>query len=101
MKPLLITTILLAGCTINTPSTETIANSAQESLNAISATLTPECNTKAVQSQINAVSAGIKATVSACEAEKAAITQEKIRWKWAFIALAIIIAAYFAQKVIK
>lgn len=100
MKPLLIP-LLLAACTTNTPSTETIANSAQESLNAISATLTPECNTKAVQSQINAVSAGIKATVSACEAEKAAITQEKIRWKWAFFALAIIIAAYLAKKVIK
>lgn len=89
------------GCAKTAPASETIADSAQESLNAISNTLTPECKTKAIESQINAVQTAIKATVSACESEKEIITQEKLRWEWSFFALSIIIALYIARKVLK
>ena len=93
--------LILCGCTVNQPASETIANSAQESLNAISTTLTPECKTKAIESQINAAQTAIKATISACESEKEIINQEKIRWKWAFIMLSIMILAYIGRKVLK
>jgi hypothetical protein len=89
------------GCAKSTPATETIANSATESLNSLESTLTPECKTKAIESQINATKMAIKATVSACESEKAVITQEKLRWKWSFFATLIIIAVYIAKKVLK
>lgn len=100
MKKIIIL-IALAGCTQVTPPSETIANSAQESLNAISSTLTPECKTKAIESQINAAQTAIKATLSACQSEKEIITQEKLRWKWAFMALAIIVLVHVARKVLK
>lgn len=105
-KIVLIGTILLLlcclyGCTRSTPSSEHIAASATESLNAISATLTPECKTKAVESEIIAAQSAIKATIAACNSEKDVISQEKIRWKWSFFALAIIILVYVARKVIK
>ena len=105
-KIVLIGTILLllcclCGCARNAPSSEHIANSATESLNAIEQTLTPECKTKAIESEINAAKSAIKATVSACESEKNVITQEKLRWKWSFIALAVLVLAYIARKVVK
>lgn len=92
--------LCLAACAKQTPTTEIIANSAQESLNAINNTLTPECKTKAIESQINATNNTIKAMVSACNIEKDAIDQEKLRWKWAFIALTIIVAIHIGRKVI-
>lgn len=99
----LITLLILClfGCAKTTPASETIANSAQESLNAIDNTLTPECKTKAIESQITAAKTAIQATLSACDSEKEIITQEKLRWKWAFLALAIIVLAHIARKVMK
>lgn len=92
--------ICLAGCTRNTSATETIADSAQQSLNTITNTLKPACKTEAIENQINATQASIKAMVKACESEKDAIIQEKIRWQWAFFALAIIIAIHVGRKVL-
>lgn len=93
--------LCLAGCAKQAPATETIANAAQESLHAISNTLKPECKTEAIQSQITATETTIKAMVAACNSEKDVIDQEKLRWKWAFIALAIIVAIHVGRKVIK
>lgn len=93
--------LCMCGCAKTTPASETIANSAQESLNAINDTLTPECKTKSIESQINATRTAIQATISACEDEKEIITQEKLRWKWSFIALSIIIMIHIARKVLK
>lgn len=93
--------ICLAGCVKNTPASETIADSAQQSLNAITSTIKPECKTQTIETQINATHTAIKAMVKACESEKDAIIQEKIRWQWAFFALAIIIAIHVGRKVLK
>lgn len=93
--------LCLFGCTKTTPASETIANSAQESINALEQTIKPECKTKAIESQITAAKTAIQATLSACDSEKEIITQEKLRWKWAFLATVIIIAAYIAKKVMK
>ena len=93
--------LCMFGCAKTAPTSETIANSAQESLNAINATLTPECKTKAIESQINAAQTAIKATIAACESEKEIITQEKLRWKWSFFALAVMVLVYIGRKVLK
>lgn len=93
--------LFLFGCAKTTPASENIANSAQESLNALEQTIKPECKTKAIESQINAIKSSINAIVTSCESEKEIITQEKIRWKWSFLATIIIIAAYIARKVLK
>jgi outer membrane lipoprotein SlyB len=93
--------LCLAGCANTTPASESIANSAQASIDAISQTLTPECKTKAIESQINAAQTAVKATIKACDSEKEIITQEKLRWKYSFLALAIIVLVHVLQKVSK
>lgn len=93
--------LLLFGCAKTTPASETIANSAQESLNSIENTLSNECKTKAVQSQIIAAKTAVQATITACENEKEVINQEKLRWKWSFLALTLIVLVHIVKKVLK
>lgn len=93
--------LLLFGCAKNTPASESIANSATESLNALEHTIKPECKTNAVESQINAVKTSIKAIVVACDSEKDIIDQQRIRWMWSFIALFVIVLVHVLRKVIK
>lgn len=93
--------LCLVGCANTTPASESIANSAQASIEAMSQTLTPECKTKAIESQINAAHTAIKAAIKACDNEKDIIIQEKLRWKYSFLALAIIVLVHVLRKVIK
>ena len=93
--------LLLFGCAKNVPASESIANSAQESLNALEQTIKPECKTNAVESQINAVKMSIKSIVTACDSEKDIIDQQRIRWMWSFIALAVIVLVHVLRKVLK
>ena len=93
--------LLLFGCAKNTPASESMANSATESLNALEQTIKPECKTNAVESQINAIKTSVKAIVTACDSEKDIITAEKLRWQWAFIALSLIVLVHVLRKVIK
>ena len=93
--------LLLFGCAKNIPASESIANSAQESLNTLEQIIKPECKTKAIESQINATKTSIKAMVAVCESEKDIIDQQRIRWMWSFIALAVIVLVNILRKVLK
>lgn len=93
--------LCLFGCAKTKPASETIADSAQQSLNAIGSTLPKDCMTPAIEKQLNATETAIKAMVTACNSEKETINQEKLRWEWAFIALALIVAVHIGRKVMK
>ena len=93
--------LLLFGCASTKPASESIANSAQESLNALNNTITPECRTNAIESQINAIKSSVNAIVTACDSEKEIITVEKLRWKWAFLTLLAIVLVHVLRKVLK
>jgi hypothetical protein len=43
----------------------------------------------------------IKTINKVCDTEKAEITAEKVRWKWAFWGLFIVVSIFIAKKVIK
>ena len=98
---LLIFTVLLSGCAKQPVASETIADSAISAATAIEQTLPKECATQAIKTQITALKTQIKAITVAAESEKQVIEQEKIRWKWAFLALVMAIVAFVLRKVLK
>jgi len=97
---LLVFTLLLNGCRTQT-ATESVAESVINTTTALEKSLTAECKTEAITSQIWAIKTQIKAIQTTCQTEKDKITQEKLRWKWAFWALVLVVGAYLARKVIK
>lgn len=105
-KAILIGTILililfLAGCVKQPDAVETAANAAHQQIVAIKESLPKECQTKAIEEQLKAHDSTVETIKTNCDIQKAQITSEKLRWKWSFFALTIIIAAYIARKVLK
>ena len=89
----------LSSC--GTPSaTHDLAESATTTATALEQSLRKECATDAIKTQITAIKTQIQAITTACDTEKAVIEQEKIRWKWAFMGLALAIATYIGRKFI-
>ena len=96
---LLILTVLISGCAKT--ATQTITESALQQVNNIEQSITPECKTIAVASQINTLRDTIKSQLSACELEKQKITADKIRWETTAVLLMISIAVYVASRFMK
>ena len=92
--------LLLCGCA-QTPASETVANGAINTAVAIEKSLTADCATDAIKTQIESVKTQINAIVQTCKTEKAEIVAEKIRWKWAFLGLLMAVLAFVAKKIIK
>lgn len=97
---LLIFTVLLNGCRTQT-ATESVAESVINTTTALEKSLTAECKTEAITSQIWAIKTQIKAIQTTCQTEKDKITQEKLRWKWAFWGLIAIVGVVLFRKVLK
>ena len=91
----------LVACSSTPPVSETIADNAVNTVVAVEKSLSAECKTEAVTTQLTVVKSEIRSITSACQAEKDVITQEKLRWKWSFWALVLVIAAYIARKITK
>ena len=105
-KAILIGTILvlilfLAGCVKQPDPVDTATNAAHQQIVAIKESLPKECQIKAIEEQLKAHDATVETIKTNCDIQKAQITSEKLRWKWSFFALAMIIAAYIARKVLK
>jgi len=103
MKPIVIpiTFLALAGCAKTAPVSETITENAITATTALEQTLTEECKTDAIKTQLTVVKTQIRAINNACVAEKQAITQEKRKWQMGFWALLALIGLYVARKVLK
>lgn len=97
---LIILTALLNGCAKPSAS-ESIANSATNTVNALEQTLSKDCATDAIKSQITAVKSQINAITEACESEKAQIKADKVKWQTAFFGLLLAIAVFIIKKVLK
>lgn len=91
----------LVACSSTPQVSETIADNAVNTVVAVEKSLSAECKTEAVTTQLTVVKSEIRSITSACQAEKDVITQEKLRWKWSFWALVLVIAAYVARKITK
>ena len=93
--------LLLVGCAKNEPVSETIADNAVTATTALEKTLTEECKTEAIKTQLMVIKTQIRAITNACETEKDAITQDKLKWKLLFWVLTGVITAYILKKITK
>lgn len=98
---ILLLILCLAGCVKHQDPVEAAANAAHQQIVAIKESLPKECQTAAIEEQLKAHDTTIETIKTNCDIQKAEITQEKIRWKWSFIALSLIILIYCAKKVLK
>ena len=93
--------LLLFGCAKTSPLSETISENAINATTALEKTLSPECKTEGIITQIAVIKSEIRAAKNACDTEKDIITKEKLKWKLSFWALFGVIAAYILRKVLK
>ena len=93
--------LLLAGCSKTEPVSNTIADNAVNAVVAVEKTLPEECKTEAVKTQLTIVKSEIRNITKACESEKDIITQDKLKWKWSFWGMIVLIGLYIARKVMK
>ena len=88
---LLILTVLLNGCA-KSSSTDVVGDAAKESINAIVENK-PECKSVGV-----ACNKQIDAVISSCNGEKSVITEQKVRWKYSFFALLMVMVVYIVKR---
>ena len=93
--------LLLAGCSKTEPVSNTIADNAISTVVAVEKALPDGCKTDAVKTQLTVIKSEIRSIASACESEKDVITTEKLKWKFGFWGLVIVIGLYIARKVMK
>lgn len=93
--------LVLSACAKNPPVSETIANNAINATTALEQSLSADCKTDAIITQITVVKTQIRAITNACEKEKDTITSEKVRWMWSFWGLVGLIGLYVARKILK
>ena len=87
--------VCLFGCAKQTTPTETVANSAKESITALVAAK-PECKDVG-----NVCNSQIESIVASCDLEVSSINKDLIKWKWSFWGLLIVVAAYLIKKILK
>ena len=93
--------LLLAGCNRNTPAYESAAQNAIDTITAIEQGLPAECKTDTNTLLFNVSRKEVTSVVKNCEEEISKVQKEKIRWKFGFWALVLVIGAYIVKKVLK
>ena len=92
---------IMTGCAKQTDALNDAATVAHQTIADIGYSLPKECKTETVNKRLETADTAVDSVVSACESQKATIDQERLRWKWSFFALAIIILFHVGKKVIK
>lgn len=98
---LIVLLLLLTGCASNHSVSESIAENTIQEVNSLEQNLSAECKTDAVMTQLTIIKSQIRTSVQSCEMEKDVITQEKLKWKWAFFGLLSVIVVLLIKKVLK
>ena len=101
MKKIIPFVVLLAGCAKQEPLSETIAETAINTVTAIEQSLPVECKTDAVATQFIIAKTEIRNVKNACENEKKDILRDKRKWQVGFWALVLVIGAYITRKIMK
>lgn len=91
--------LLLTGCakTASQSATEVALNQ----VDAVEQAIKKECPQAKIDKDMDALRSSINSQLSTCEAEQARIESDKVRWQFAFWALAIVVMAFFLQKTVK
>lgn len=93
--------LFLWGCAKQPDPVETAANAAHQQIVAIKESLPKECQSKANEEQLKALDGTVESIVANCNTQKAILDEQRIRWKYAFIILSVMVLAYLGRKVLK
>lgn len=101
MKKFLILPLVLCACAKEQPASHVAAQEAIETIGALYESLPSDCKTKTTDFLVTMAQNKAAKCDTECAKEKDQITQEKLKWQWSFWALAVVVGAYFARKVLK
>ena len=91
---------LVLGCNTKAPSVS-VAETAKESISVLEQTLTPECKTEAVTTQLAVLKQLVNTQLLVCEAEKDNLKAAKEKSDMLATFLALIIFTYVGYKLFK
>lgn len=92
--------LLVVGCS-SKPATVSVAETAKESLSALSKNLPKECQTDGVKAQIAVVEKLVETQLKVCDTEKAVLKAEKARSDLLLSMLALFILVYVGLRLTK
>ena len=89
------------GCVKQPDSVDAAANAAHQQIVAIKESLPKECQSKTNEEQLKALGGTIESIVANCNTQKAILDEQRVRWKYAFMILSVMVLAYVGRKVLK
>ena len=92
--------LVLCGCAREPSISDNITENAINATTALEQSLPKECKTDAIATQITVLKSEIRSISKACQLEKEQITKDKLRWKFSFWALVVIMVAYILKKIL-
>lgn len=93
--------LCLVGCAKQTDALNDAATVAHETIADIGYSLPKECKTEAINKRLETADTAVDSVVSACISQKETIDQERIRWKWSFFALSVLVLLYLGKRIVK
>lgn len=98
---LLLVTVLLSGCTRETPPSHEMTENAINTITAIQQSLPEECKTDANQLMFKVAEREVRGIEKQCDIEKAKIERQVIKWRLISFAMALVIIAYIAKRFVR
>lgn len=86
-----------AGCASKS-ATDSISESVTQQIVALKESLPPECQTKAIYSQISAIESGKDSMVQSCKADIAKVEAQRDKWMVAFFAIVAVLCGFAVKK---
>lgn len=92
--------VMLCSCVNGSVTHDAIVN-ANKSIDALSASITPECKTAGVEKQIENIKKQVESIKPICQAEIDVVRADKIKWKTAFLSLLFVVVMFCLVKIKK
>lgn len=93
--------LALCGCSRDAPISETIADNAINTLNAIEQGLPAECKSESTLTNFIVAKSEVRNIRKACDMEKDKINRERLKWMWSFWGLVVAICAFVARRILR
>lgn len=93
----LIAALACFGCASKS-ATDSISESVSQQIVALKESLPPECQTKAIYSQIEAIESGKDSMLQSCKSDVAKVEAQRDKWMLAFFAICLILGVLTIKK---
>jgi len=88
----------LLCCCGRTSVTNSVVDTVNTSIVALEESLSKECKTKSIETQIDNIKKQVRLFSDACDTDVASVRADKVKWQTAFWGLVIIIASWLFIK---